>query len=135
VSVTEVAFSDNVAAAWYAQPVFSQVPYDDRLIFKRIRSLSPYVLYDIWQVTVPSDYTGWRLPPKAITNKSNTQTTWGMSRVAWSPDGQWIAYTAYQQLYTMSVTYKLRSDGSGKSVALTNTKKGRGEFILLRWFR
>jgi Tol biopolymer transport system component len=107
------------------RPTFSPVDYDDRVLFARQRDTSANARADIWVATVPASYDPLTtVAPTQITNGGNTQTTYQLQGIDWSPDGQWLAFTAHPLSSAQSFQiYKIRTDGSQKSVALTNSKK------------
>jgi hypothetical protein len=89
---------------------------------------------DIWVVEVPSGYNGSNpLVPWRVTTSTNAKDTYFMGNIDWSPDEQWLAYDGYTSGLSLRNLYKIRSDGSSKSIALTNSKKIN--FYLSGWRR
>jgi hypothetical protein len=95
-----------------------------KLAFKRLTDALGNVRLDVWVVDVPSGYDGSSiLVPKRITTASNAKNTYSLGLIGWSPDEQWLVYDGYTSGSGSRNLYKIRSDGSGKSIALTNSKK------------
>ena len=103
-------------------PSFS--PADNRLAFTRRTSTSGCVRLDIYVVVVPEGYNGtYALPATQITNKKNGKNLCQLRRAYWSPMGTYLAFDAWDlSLQGGMQIYKIKSDGSGKAVKLTNSK-------------
>ena len=103
-------------------PSFS--PADNRLAFTRITSTTGCVRLDIYVVLVPEGYNGTHaLPATQITNQKNAKHLCQLRRAYWSPMGTYLAFDAWASIpYSGMQIYKIKSDGSGKAVQLTNSK-------------
>ena len=90
---------------------------------------------DIWTVAVAFGYdpaANGPLLAVQITKSGNTQTTYELMNIEWSPDAQWLAFDAMPlSISAARQIYKIRADGSGKSATLTNSKK-QG-YVLTGW--
>jgi hypothetical protein len=87
---------------------------------------------EIWVGEVPSGYNGSNtLVLRRVTTSTNAKDTYFLGNIDWSPDEQWLAYDGYTSALSLRNLYKIRSDGSGKSIALTNSKKAN--FYLSGW--
>lgn len=131
----KVQFADGDRSV-QMNPTFSPVAYSDQLAVARHRdSGSANQSNDIWTVAVPFGYdaaVNGPLLPVQITRSGNTQTTYELMNIEWSPDAQWLAFDAMPlSISAARQIYKIRADGSGKSATLTNSKK-QG-YILTGW--
>lgn len=115
---TALSFSPVTRLDQQGNPLF-------RLAFSRLTDAVGAVRLDIWVTNVPSAYDGsYSLTPKRITTSSNAKNTYELSHINWSPDEQWLAYDGYTSALSLPRNlYKIRSDGSGKTITLTNSKK------------
>lgn len=103
------------------------------LAFSRLTDARGSVRFDIWTVSIPASYDGTAaLVPRRITTSTNARNTYQLVGIDWSPDEQWLAYSGYtNSLYAVLNLYKIRSDGSGKSITLTNSTKS--SLVLSGW--
>jgi hypothetical protein len=127
---SEIVFSGGVSLN-YLTLRFSPIKITDaqnepsfRLAFQRITDKRPYTRFDIFSCDVPSSYNGSApLPVKRISNGTNAKNFYDASLGDWSPDGQWLVYSASNgNLYAPHDVYKLKSDGTSKAINLTNLK-------------
>jgi Tol biopolymer transport system component len=102
-----------------------------KLAFQRLTETKPYARYDIFITEIPNGYdSSYTLTSTRVTNSANAKNFAGAESVNWSPDGQWLAYAASNgNLYAPHDVYKLKTDGSGKAVNLTNLKTSTAYYV------
>ncbi len=115
----EIQLADGGSATY---PSFS--PADNRLAFTRTTSTTGCFRTDIYVVVVPEGYNGTHaLPATQITNQKNAKRLCQIRRAYWSPMVTYLAFDAWASIpYSGMQIYKIKSDGSGNAVQLTNSK-------------
>jgi Tol biopolymer transport system component len=97
------------------QPAFSPVAGDDRIAFVQRVGTRSCTRNDIF-ITTSAGGTARRLSP----------TTVGVCQLfdpAWSPDGQWFAYSGWSgAMSDQQAIYRVKADGSGKPVLVAGSK-------------
>ena len=108
-------------------PNFS--PVDDRLAFRQRTSLSGCV--DIYVVDLPRGYDGvTALPATQVTKPKNLSRVCPSGVPEWEPNGDYFAFTDGTHLGQI---HKIRSDGTGKSVKLTDNRKQEQGYFVIGW--
>jgi len=83
---------------------------------------------DVWAVSIPPAYDGtYGLTATQITNIVGTVR----GNPQWSPDADYLAFSVFGSLGPQ--IYKIQSDGTGKAVKITNSKK-QG-YVVSQWRR